>query len=163
MNGEQVMNYIKIATNLTLEQQIKQIALEEIRKINQKLETFPLPFDYQIELSEQDVSDCDYVGEALFSVQYDVHILPIAINFKLLADELFMNNNIHYIKQEILITLWHEIAHGLIFRIEDDGYDMPFYYDDEDICEEFGKSKGNLNNSKLGKWIKQFDWQIDED
>jgi hypothetical protein len=31
---------------------------------------------------------------------------------------------------------------------------VPFYYDDEDICEEFGKSKGNLNNSKLGKWIK---------
>ena len=91
------MNYIKIATNLTLEQQIKQIVLEEIRKINQELNAFPFPFDYQIELSEQDISDENFVGQAMFSQQYDLNILPVAINFKLLADELFMSNNIHYI------------------------------------------------------------------
>ena len=151
----------KIANELTLEEKIKEIVLKQIKEVNNKIETFDLPFDYEIELSETDISDEDFVGQAMFSQQYDVHILPVAINFKLLADELFMSNNIHYIKQEILITLWHEIGHGLIFRIEDDGYDIPFDYNNENICEEFGKAKGNLNHSKLGEWIKQFDWQID--
>lgn len=151
----------KIANELTLEEKIKEIVLKQIQEVNNKIETFDLPFDYEIELSETDISDEDFVGQAMFSQQYDINILPVAINFKILADELFMSNNIHYIKQEILITLWHEIGHGLIFRIEDDGYDIPFDYDNENICEEFGQAKGNLNHSKLGEWIKQFDWQID--
>ena len=107
----------KIANELTLEEKIKEIVLKQIQEVNNKIETFDLPFDYEIELSETDISDEDFVGQAMFSQQYDINILPVAINFKILADELFMSNNIHYIKQEILITLWHEIGHGLIFRI----------------------------------------------
>lgn len=154
------MNYIKIAKDLMIQFMIDELLRKQIKVINNKLNKFPLPFNYKIELSETDISDEDYVGQAMFSEQYDIQILPIAINIKLLADQFFNSNNKQYIINEIIITLWHEIAHGLIERINDDGYDIPFNYDDEDICQEFGQAKGQLNNSKLGKWIKQFDWKI---
>lgn len=152
----------KIAKKIILEQKIKEIVIKEIEKVNLKISTFSLPFDYKIELSETDISDEDYVGQAMFSEQYDYNILPVAINFKILADEFFMSNNIEYIKNEVRITLWHEAAHGLIEHIQDDGYNIPFDYNNESVCESFGKSKGDLNKSELGKWIKQFNWQINE-
>lgn len=145
----------KIAKKIILEQKIKEIVIKEIEKVNLKINTFPLPFDYKIELSEIDISDEDYVGQAMFSEQYDYNILLVAINFKILADEFFMSNNIEYIKNEVRITLWHEVAHGLIEHIQDDGYNIPFDYNNEIVCESFGKAKGDLNKSELGKWIKQ--------
>jgi predicted ABC-type sugar transport system permease subunit len=72
---------------------------------------------------------------AMFSEQCDVSILPIAINFQFIADEFFINNNMINIQNEITITLWHELAHGLIWAISDNGYDIPFDYDNEEICE----------------------------
>jgi len=57
----------KIANELTLEEKIKEIVLKQIKEVNNKIETFDLPFDYEIELSETDISDEDFVGQAMFS------------------------------------------------------------------------------------------------
>lgn len=132
----------------------------EIRKVNKILDTFPIPFAYQIELSETDISDEDYVAQVLFSEQYDIEILPIAINIQLLLQLMVDGYSFEKVKDEISISIWHEVGHGLLQRIEDDGYNCPWNYDNEQICQDFGKAKGNLNNSKLGRWIKEFNWQI---
>lgn len=151
----------KIANELTLEKELENFTNNEIKNINHTLNNYPVPFEYKIELSFSDISDEDFVGKAMFSEQYDIDILPVAINFHLLANEFFNYNNIKYIKDEITITLWHEISHGLIEKIESDGYEIPFDYDDEEIAEQFGQAKGDLNKSTLGKWIKNFNWEIE--
>jgi hypothetical protein len=51
---------------------INELLRKQINIINNKLNKFPLPFNYKIELSETDISDEDYVGQAMFSEQYDI-------------------------------------------------------------------------------------------
>lgn len=146
---------------------------KQIGKINNKIKTFNLPFDYSIQLQQnmcfdseeqyyEQLSDyTELVGVALFSQQWDAHILPVMINVPFLNTlRLIDGVSLNYLKEQISITLWHELAHGLIKLFQEYEIQIPFNYHNEIICEQFGRAKGNLNKSKLGKFILNL--QIDD-
>lgn len=119
--------------------------------------------DQEYEFDEDD----EWIAAINFDGQTDFHELLIAFNLKKLYDFLW-NEGLEHDRTEITaqlkVSLWHEIAHGLILYLSESGYDVPFEYDDEDICEEYGKHKAKQwtgqNGSKLAKWLKKFDKQL---
>ena len=135
---------------------------KEVENVNSKIKSWGLPFDFQIEyvevdreVFEEECEDGENVAIALFSMQDNVDTLPIAVNVEYM--EQFREENYmswDEVKDELVVSLWHEVGHGLVQRIIDE-YDIeiPFDADDEDMAEEFGRAKGELNNSKLGKYI----------
>jgi len=149
----------------------------EVGNVNAEIKSWGLPFDFQIEYVEVDrevfEEECDGDGEniaiSLFSMQDSVDTLPIGINVDYM--EQFRKDNFmtwEQVKEELVVSLWHEVGHGLVQRIIDE-YDIetPFDADDEDMAEEFGRAKGNLSQSELGKYIlkqkkkKRKDWMMD--
>lgn len=134
----------------------------EVENVNSKIKSWGLPFDFQIEYVEVDretfeeeCEDGENVAIALFSMQGSVDTLPIAVNVEYM--EQFREENYmswDEVKDELVVSLWHEVGHGLVQRIIDEyEIEMPFDTDDEGMAEEFGRAKGELNNSKLGKYI----------
>lgn len=139
-------------------------------KVNSKLNTFGLPFDYSIDYDEQfetcrDEMDKDIgnaIGIAMFSNQVDDHVLPVAIDPEKVYLEFteYDSQNIYeeQAENEMEITLWHEVGHGLLHAFFDQFeflvMDENGWTDEEEIVEEFGQAKGNLNSSRLGRWIK---------
>lgn len=143
-----------------------------INNINNKLKSFNLPFDYSLQYHDNLIYGDHHsynttldqyglqeesVGIALFSQQSDLNVLPVAINVPLLNSYLHLGiYTFSQIQKQIEITLWHELAHGLIQRFIDDQLQIPFNVHDQQICQQFGKSLGNLNKSKLGRFINNF-------
>lgn len=139
--------------------------------VNSELSSFNLPFDYSVEYDQQfetcreDMDDDGVggaIGIALFSNQVDVHVLPVAMDPEKIYDT-FADTSIGFIykhdaRKEMLITLWHEVGHGLLQAFVDefecDIMEEQGWTDEEEIAEEFGQAKGDLNGSRLGKWIK---------
>jgi hypothetical protein len=138
-------------------------------KVNSKLDTFSLPFDYSVEYDEQfetcrDEMDEDAgnaIGVAVFSNQVDAHVLPVAIDPEKVYLEFteYVSQSIYkaQAENEMEITLWHEVAHGIMQAFSDQCeyfvMDENGWTDEEEIAEEFGRAKGNLNSSRLGRWI----------
>lgn len=142
-----------------------------INQINEKIETFNLPFDYELYLQDnmiydscdeyeqacQDDDMSDLCGKALFSYMWDANILPVIINIPFLYSQIYLGNmSLNNVQKQIEITLWHELAHGLIQRFKDDQIQIPFDVNDQQICQQFGRAIGELNKSKLGKFILNF-------
>ena len=138
-------------------------------KVNSKLDTFSLPFDYSVEYDEQfetcrDEMDEDAgnaIGVAVFSNQVDAHVLPVAIDPEKVYLEFteYVSQSIYkaQAENEMEITLWHEVVHGIMQAFSDQCeyfvMDENGWTDEEEIAEEFGRANGNLNSSRLGRWI----------
>ena len=144
----------------------------ELAKINATIKTWNNPFDFSMEYMNHEDAECfdddnsHMLGLALFSMQDDISILPVSINIPLFethrtGDCMAWDE----VMEEITVTLWHEAGHGLIQRINDafevrieDDFDT----DIEDVVEEFGRAQGDLNESKLGRYIlkqKNENWE----
>lgn len=85
----------------------------------------------------------------------------VGFNFKRLYDFLCdqsLENDREEITAQLKVSLWHEIAHGIIQYLEDNEVDVQFDEDEEDICEEYGKFKikeySGQTSSKLDKFLK---------
>lgn len=143
-----------------------------INDINSKLKKIGLPFDYSLQYHDDLVRgdnnsyettldqyglDKENVGVALFSQQWDISVLPVAINVPLLNQYQYLGIcSFSQIQKQVQITLWHELAHGLIQRFDDEQIQIPFNVHDQQVCQEFGRACGELNNSKLGKFILDY-------
>lgn len=145
------------------------------REVNTKLSTFKLPFDYSIEYDDsyetcreelEEDDDSVYrnsIGVAMFSNQTDANILPIAIDNEKAMTVYFNSFNPAAVSSELETTIWHEVAHGLLERFMDEFADADtedeefndLFRDIEDTCEDFGVASGNLETSRLGRWIKK--------
>ena len=132
--------------------------------VNSKISGFDLPFEFSIEYDEEfetsrdefDDEQYDAVGMAMWSNQVDAHVVPIAID----PQRVYVEDGFEgqpTAEKEIKITLWHEVGHAIIGLFNDQcEYDVMGengWTDEEEIAEEFGQAMGNLNGSKLGKWI----------
>lgn len=142
-----------------------------INQINEKIKTFNLPFDYELYLQDDMIYDSydeyeqacqdndmyDLCGKALFSYMWDANILPVVINIPFLYLQIYFGDmSLNDVQKQIEITLYHELAHGLIQRFEDDQIQIPFSVHDQQICQQFGRARGELNKSKFGRFINNF-------
>lgn len=142
-----------------------------INQINEKIKTFNLPFDYELYLQDnmiydnydeyeqtcQDNDMFDICGKSLCSYMWDINVLPVIINIPFLYSQIYFGNmSLNDVQKQIEITLWHELAHGLIQRFEDEQIQIPFSVDDQHICQQFGRACGELNKSKFGRFINNF-------
>ena len=148
---------------------------KEVENVNSKIKSWGLPFDFQIEyvevdreVFEEECEDGENVAIALFSMQGSADTLPIGVNVEYMEEfreENFMSWD--EVKDELVVSLWHEVCHGLIQRIIDE-YDMEMEIDEEEVAEDFGRAKGDLKQSEFGKYIlkqkkkKWKDW-LEED
>lgn len=143
-----------------------------INHINSKLKEIGLPFDYALQyydnliyndqnsyettLNEYNIEE-EAIGIALFSHQGNINVLPVVVNVPLLNQYQHLGiYTFQQIQKQVQITLWHELAHGLIQRFDDEQIQIPFDVNDEQVCQEFGRACGELNNSKLGKFILDY-------
>ena len=131
-----------------------------LNKVTIEANEFLCRFDLSILIVDNDYFEENRVAEIMFSLQDDFHEFPVAINFDVLYDFLFANgneNNLEEIYVQLKVSVFHEIAHGLISFFDENDYDIPFSYDDEEVCEEFGKffikDYSGQNNSLLYDWM----------
>ena len=117
------------------------IIQKDVTGINNKLKQIKnLPFEYSIQFNEDCCCDSQeeykqlfdmynwsdsWICIAMYTEQVDAHILPVAVNITYLNMLRYIDGeSLSYIQDQIQITLWHELAHGLIRKFEDDDYDF---------------------------------------
>ena len=167
---------IRIAESVagkSFEKWFDDMVMTEFDNVNRKIAEYGMPFDMTIEYddsyeSEEDFDEheCsdglagDMVAVALLEDRADAHVIPVAVN-KPMFEDIWYDDDVptDRIENEFVVTLWHEVAHGILDNLGDlameHGVDMEFSCDDEEACEEFGKAKGNLEGSRLGRWIME--------
>ena len=101
------------------------------------------------------------VGVFLRSIQDDAHIFPIALNKDIILK--FANGDVRTVCDQIIVTLAHEVGHGISFLI-DDVIDLSDY-DMEQIVEDFAEDYlyGDESGSKLVELYKEYESSLNED
>lgn len=128
-----------------------------IKEANQFLSKYDLSVIYDSDYEFDNNSE--WVAAINFEDQADAHEFLVAFNLRYLYDFLKSegtDDDLEEIEVQLKVSLYHEIAHGIIDFFSDE---LPFRYNDEKICEEFGKyfikEYSGQNRSKLMNELKK--------
>lgn len=97
-----------------------------VEEVNERLAQYGCSVEYVPDYEFED----DDVGKYLISEQDDARVFPVAISMKALQERLDFDEW----DDEILLTLYHEAAHGMMEYLKCEGYEFD---DEERLAEDF--------------------------
>lgn len=103
--------------------------------------------EYVDDYFEED-DDAEQIGMFCASCQTDAHIFPIALNLKLI-NRIPAEDR----EKEVLLTIYHELGHGLLFFLDDEDFEVNYYgFDEEELAEDFAQAFLNGGMMKTVIW-----------